>query len=104
MSNANLSSAPASRNADGINEKELARAIAHSKHEHEHGHHSHDSADFHDYTQAVREYKKTFANKQQVIEQTPDPAVRDMLLPSSRSVRLALRVSAARIALWARAR
>ena len=80
MSNANLTSAPASRNADGINEKELARAIAHSKHEHEHGHHSHDSADFHDYTQAVREYKKTFANKQQVIEQTPDPAVRDMLL------------------------
>ena len=80
MSNANLTSAPASRNADGIHEIELARAIAHSKHEHEHGHHSHDSADFHDYTQAVREYKKTFANKQQVIEQTPDPAVRDMLL------------------------
>ena len=80
MSNANLTSAPASRNADGINEIELARAIAHSKHEHEHGHHRHDSADFHDYTQAVREYKKTFANKQQVIEQTPDPAVRDMLL------------------------
>ena len=68
MSNANLTSAPASRNADGINEIELARAIAHSKHEHEHGHHSHDSVDFHDYTQAVREYKKTFANKQQVID------------------------------------
>lgn len=66
--------------ADGINEEELARAIAQSKREHECGHHHHDHADFHDYTQAVREYKKTFANKQQVIEQTPDPAVRDMLL------------------------
>ncbi len=68
------------QDVSGINEEELARAVAQSKHEHEHGHHHHDHADFHDYTQAVREYKKTFANKQQVIEQTPDPAVRDMLL------------------------
>lgn len=29
---------------------------------------------------AVTEYRKTFANKQDVIEQTPDPAVREMLL------------------------
>lgn len=72
--------AVAARNADGINEEELARAVEQSKREHEHGHHHHDHGDFHDYTQAVREYKKTFANKQQVIEQTPDPAVRDMLL------------------------
>ena len=75
----NAAQAKAGR-ADGINEEELARAIAQSKREHESGHHHHDHADFHDYTQAVREYKKTFANKQQVIEQTPDPAVRDMLL------------------------
>lgn len=68
------------QDASGINEEELARAIAQSNHEHEQGHHHHDHADFHDYTQAVREHKKTFANKQQVIEQTPDPAVRDMLL------------------------
>ena len=68
------------QDASGINEEELARAVAQSKHEHGHGHHHHDHSDFHDYTQAVREYKKTFANKQQVIEQTPDPAVRDMLL------------------------
>lgn len=81
MSDANPTPVSASRNADGINEKELACAIAQSEYEHEHGHHhSHDGADFYDYTQAVREYKKTFANKQQVIEQTPDPAVRDMLL------------------------
>lgn len=72
--------AVAARNADGINEEELARAVEQSKREHEHGHHHHDHGDFHDYTQAVREYKKTFASKQQVIEQTPDPAVRDMLL------------------------
>lgn len=81
MSDANPTPVSTGRNEDGINEKELASAIAQSEYEHEHGHHhSHDGADFYDYTQAVREYKKTFANKQQVIEQTPDPAVRDMLL------------------------
>ena len=120
MSDANPTPVSASRNADGINEKELACAIAQSEYEHEHGHHhSHDGADFYDYTQAVREYKKTFANKQQVIEQTPDPAVRDMscacrssasirystaLMPSSRNARSASRASAVRIASWVRAR
>lgn len=38
------------QDASGINEEELARAIAQSKHEHEQGHHHHDHADFHDYT------------------------------------------------------
>lgn len=33
-----------------------------------------------DYMNAVAEYKKTFSSKQYVIEQTPDPAVREMLL------------------------
>lgn len=33
-----------------------------------------------DYMNAVAEYKKTFSSKQDVIEQTPDPAVREMLL------------------------
>ncbi len=33
-----------------------------------------------DYMQAVSEYRKTFPSKQDVIEQTPDPAVREMLL------------------------
>ena len=32
-----------------------------------------------DYAQAVAEYKKTFATRQDVLEQTPDPAVRQML-------------------------
>lgn len=33
-----------------------------------------------DYTKAVNEYRKTFPSKQDVIENTPDPAVRDMIL------------------------
>jgi carbon-monoxide dehydrogenase catalytic subunit len=33
-----------------------------------------------DYNQAVAAYRKTFPSKQMVIEQTPDPAVREMLL------------------------
>jgi carbon-monoxide dehydrogenase catalytic subunit len=33
-----------------------------------------------DYMNAVAEYKKTFPTKQDVIEQTPDPAVKEMLL------------------------
>lgn len=33
-----------------------------------------------DYMNAVNEYKKTFPSKQDVIDQTPDPAVREMLL------------------------
>src|SRR5574344_2478413 len=35
-----------------------------------------------DYMQAVTEYKKTFPSKQDVIDKTPDPAVREMLLRS----------------------
>ena len=33
-----------------------------------------------DYMNAVTEYKKTFPSKQDDIDQTPDPAVREMLL------------------------
>lgn len=33
-----------------------------------------------DYMNAVQEYRKTFPSKQDVIDNTPDPAVRDMLL------------------------
>ncbi|MBP5223269.1 MAG: carbon monoxide dehydrogenase, partial [Lachnospiraceae bacterium] len=33
-----------------------------------------------DYMNAVSEYRKTFPSKQDVIEKTPDPAVREMLL------------------------
>ena len=37
-----------------------------------------------DYTSAVGAYRRTFPNKQQQIEQTPDPAVREMLLNMER--------------------
>jgi carbon-monoxide dehydrogenase catalytic subunit len=42
-------------------------------HEHVHEH-------VNDYNQAVAAHRKTFPSKQMVIEQTPDPAVREMLL------------------------
>lgn len=50
------------------------------QHDHDHHHHHHDPNDFHDYTKAVTEYRKTFPKKETVIAQTPDPAVREMLL------------------------
>ena len=42
--------------------------------------HDHDPNDVTDYISAVNEYRKTFPNKQDVIEKTPDPAVREMIL------------------------
>ncbi len=51
----------------------------HHNHGHHHGH-SHSHGQVNDYLQAVAEYRKTFPNKQDVMEQTPDPAVREMLL------------------------
>ncbi len=47
--------------------------------EHAH-HHHHDPNDVTDYISAVNAYRKTFPSKQDVIEKTPDPAVRDMIL------------------------
>ena len=38
--------------------------------------HHHEEDKFDDYTQAVNEYRKTFASKLDVIEKTPDPAVK----------------------------
>ena len=62
-------------------------------HPHDHDHapgkwhaHTHDAAHPHthggvnDYMQAISAYRKTFPSRQQVLEQTPDPAVREMLL------------------------
>lgn len=54
-------------------------------HQHLHAHH-HDADHPHvhggvrDYMSAVNAYRKTFPNKEQQIAQTPDPAVREMLL------------------------
>ncbi|HEX3033237.1 MAG TPA: anaerobic carbon-monoxide dehydrogenase catalytic subunit, partial [Bacillota bacterium] len=39
----------------------------------------HGPSDFTDYTEAVAEYRKSFPTKAQVMEQTPDPAVKEML-------------------------
>ena len=58
-------------------------------HEHEHADwhfHEHDAAHPHehggvtDYMQAVSAYRKTFASKQDVLDHTPDPAVREPFL------------------------
>lgn len=49
-------------------------------HEHDHHHHHHDPNDVTDYVEAVNAYRKTFPTKQDVLDRTPDPAVREMLL------------------------
>lgn len=43
-------------------------------------HHHHSSSGCNDYATAIAEYRKSFASKKDVIEQTPDPAVKDMLI------------------------
>jgi carbon-monoxide dehydrogenase catalytic subunit len=48
-----------------------------AKHHHKH---IHEEGKAHDYATAVAQYRKTFPSKLDVIEQTPDPAVREMLL------------------------
>lgn len=58
-------------------EQTTADAVAHHN---DHENHHHHNSDFHDYLDAVINYRKTFPNKKKVIEQTPDPAVREMLL------------------------
>lgn len=51
-----------------------------SSHEHNHGHHHHHHHnDFHDYNEAIKEYKKTFPSKEDVLEHTPDPAVKELI-------------------------
>jgi len=60
--------------------------IRHHHHDHSHkdeqGHHNHHhgGGGFTDYTEAVAEYKKSFPTKGDVLENTPDPAVKAMLL------------------------
>ncbi len=64
--------------------KVLVEADRHTHaHTDEHGNtytHSHDEDYTDDYQKAVAAYRKTFPSKQEVLEQTPDPAVREMLL------------------------
>lgn len=58
---------------DDLEHAELhARGVPHT--------HSHPHGGTADYAKAVAAYRKTFPDKQTVIEQTPDPAVRELLL------------------------
>lgn len=73
-----------SENAQQAHDHDTSESRRSHSHDHHHSghhhHHHHDKDDFHDYMQAVADYKKTFSNKKKVIEQTPDPAVRELLL------------------------
>ncbi|MDE6034578.1 MAG: anaerobic carbon-monoxide dehydrogenase catalytic subunit [Ruminococcus sp.] len=60
----------------GFDEHGIPVVIAES----DHNHSDDPKAFIRDYMNAVAEYKKTFPSKQDVIDQTPDPAVREMLL------------------------
>ncbi len=69
------------KNVFNTKSKSMNENVHTHKHSHEHDHHHHHHGeDFHDYMAAVAAYRKTFPNKQTVIEQTPDPNVREMLL------------------------
>ncbi|MCT4625517.1 anaerobic carbon-monoxide dehydrogenase catalytic subunit [Halodesulfovibrio sp.] len=61
-------------------EKKHTHSHDHLGCDHDHHHdHSHDPNDFTDYMAAVKEYRDSFATKQEVMEQAPDPAVREMV-------------------------
>ncbi|MDD3337300.1 MAG: carbon monoxide dehydrogenase [Lachnospiraceae bacterium] len=64
--------------------KVLAPVKGHShKHVDENGveyEHSHEDVFTEDYREAVSAYRKTFPSKQQVLDQVPDPAVKEMML------------------------
>jgi carbon-monoxide dehydrogenase catalytic subunit len=52
----------------------------HGNHSHHHHHNGHHHGQVNDYLEAVNEYRKTFASKQDVLEMTPDPAVKELIL------------------------
>lgn len=62
----------------GFDKNGIPTIVAKADHQDE----SDDKAFVRDYMNAVAEYKKTFPSKQDVIDNTPDPAVREMLLRS----------------------
>lgn len=62
----------------GFDKNGIPTIVAKADHQDE----SDDKAFIRDYMNAVAEYKKTFPSKQDVIDNTPDPAVREMLLRS----------------------
>lgn len=76
------------RNLIGFDENGVPTVLYHGEGEHhthvdEDGHeftHFHEADFTSDYMKAVSEYRKTFPDKAKVLETTPDPAVRDMIL------------------------
>lgn len=67
-----------------IPENHHHRSDSSYKDEHGNHNHHHGRGDFTDYTDAVREYKNSFPTKGDVLEHTPDPAVKKMLLQMER--------------------
>lgn len=63
-----------------MNFKETYRFHHVHSHNDEHGHHHHHGGQVNDYLEAVAEYRKTFASKQDVLDKTPDPAVKELIL------------------------
>ncbi|MDR2962490.1 MAG: anaerobic carbon-monoxide dehydrogenase catalytic subunit [Bacteroidales bacterium] len=49
-------------------------------HGHHHHHHHHGEDAVNDYANAVAEYRKSFPSKEEILNLTPDPAVKEMLL------------------------
>ena len=64
------------RNLIGFDEHGVPTIILKSDHEED----GDDKAFIRDYMNAVSEYRKTFPSKDEVLENTPDPAVREMIL------------------------
>lgn len=64
------------RNLIGFDENGIPTITLKSDHEED----GDDKAFIRDYMNAVSEYRKTFPSKDEVLENTPDPAVRDMIL------------------------
>jgi len=63
------------------NDKHVHEDLQNHEHEHSHhGHHHHHSGQVNDYLEAVNEYRKTFATKEDVFRETPDPAVKELIL------------------------
>ena len=75
------------RNLIGFDEHGIPTVLVEADHHHshvdEHGNiyeHFHEAEFTADYMKAVSEYKKTFPSRQDVYDQTPDPAVRELML------------------------
>ena len=76
----NISHIHSHRNLIGFDEHGIPVVTLKASHHGDEEENNDPQAFIRDYMNAVSEYRKTFPSKQDVIEQTPDPAVREMLL------------------------